>query len=321
MLSSIFDSFFMYMSNVRGRSLSTIEEYKCDLFMFSRYFLKSKGLLQKDDKQEECFSKMNADVLKSVTSIDILEYMNYLAKDRSCLSSTRARKLASLRAFYKYLTVHLKLMDVDPMHSIDGPKLRKRIPKFLTLEESLRLLETIKNSNTEYWKRDYAMVTVFLNCGLRLSELVGINISNIGSDNSLRIIGKGDKERLIYLNKACVDAIEDYKLVRGESKSKDALFLSRLKTRISPKTVQFLIKRYLKLSGLGNRGFSTHKLRHTAATLMYQYGHVDIRVLKDILGHENISLTQIYTHTSNLQIKKAIDMNPLSNSNQKRNEN
>lgn len=312
-MSLIFDNFFLYMSNVKGRSHTTIEEYRSDLTIFSKFLLKSRGIIDEKDEIKDYFSLVDENLLKSVTSIEILEYMNYLVKDRSCLSPTRARKLASLRSFYKYLTVHLKLMDADPMNSIDGPKLGKRIPKFLTLEESKRLLETIKSAKQKYWERDYAIATIFLNCGLRLSELVGINFSDIGSDGSLRVVGKGNKERLIYLNEACFEAIESYKLVRGEAKDKNALFLSRLKTRISPKTIQHFMTRYFKLSGFGNRGFSTHKLRHTAATLMYQHGHVDIRVLKDILGHENISLTQIYTHTSSEQIKRAIDLNPLAN--------
>lgn len=302
------------MSNVRGRSHTTIEEYKCDLTMFSKFLLKSREIIDENDETKDYLSMVDENLLKSVSSIEILEYMNYLVKDRSCLSSTRARKLASLRSFYKYLTVHLKITDVDPMNAIEGPKLGKRIPKFLTLEESRHLLKTIKNAKQKYWERDYAIVTVFLNCGLRLSELVGINFSDIGSDGSLRVIGKGDKERLIYLNEACIEAIEAYKLVRGEAKDKNALFLSRLKTRISPKTIQYLMKMYFSLAGFSNRGFSTHKLRHTAATLMYKHGHVDIRVLRDILGHKNVSLTQIYTHTSDEQIREAIDLNPLSKS-------
>ena len=313
-MTSAFDSFFMYLSNVRGRSLSTIDEYKCDLSVFVRYLLKLKN---KDSDEtadiDTCFEKVDDDLLKSVSSIEILEYMNYLATDRDCSPSTRARKLASLRSFYKYLTVHLKLIESDPVHPIDGPKLKKRLPKFLSLDESKIFLETIKNTKQKYWERDYAMSTIFLNCGLRLSELVSINLNDIGTDNSLRVIGKGDKERLIYLNKACIEAIKAYMSVRGESKDKNALFLSRIKKRISPKTVQYLMTKYFKLAGFGNRGLSTHKLRHTAATLMYQHGNVDIRVLQEVLGHENISLTKIYTHTSNSQVKKAIDSNPLSN--------
>ena len=313
-MTSAFDNFFMYLSNVRGRSNSTVDEYRCDLSVFIRYLLKSRKYNDDNDIDiDNCFKKVDDELLKSVTSMEVLEYMNYLAKDRYCSPSTRARKLASLRSFYKYLTVHLKLIESDPVHPIDGPKLKKRLPKFLSLEESKIFLETIKNTKQKYWERDYAMSTIFLNCGLRLSELVGINLNDIGTDNSLRVIGKGDKERLIYLNKACVDAIKSYISVRGEAKDKNALFLSRIKKRISPKTVQYLMTRYFKLAGFGNRGLSTHKLRHTAATLMYQHGDVDIRILQEILGHENISLTKIYTHTSNSQVKKAIESNPLSN--------
>ena len=314
-MTSVFDNFFMYLSNVRGRSPSTVKEYKFDLSVFVRYLLRTKKISD-DDNPDTCFEKVDDDLLKSVSSIEILNYMNYLVMDRSCSPSTRARKLASLRTFYKYLTVHMKLVESDPVHPIDGMKLRKRLPKFLSLEESKKFLETIKNNKQEYWERDYAISTIFLNCGLRLSELVGINLNDIGTDNSLRVIGKGDKERLIYLNKACVDAINSYLSVRSESKDKkdrNALFLSKFKKRISPKTVQYLMAKYFKLSGFGNRGLSTHKLRHTAATLMYQHGNVDIRILQEILGHENISLTKIYTHTSSSQVKNAINSNPLAN--------
>ena len=256
---------------------------------------------------------INLDFIKTIKSIDVFEYMNYLIQVRKNNASARSRKTASLRSFFKYLTVKVKLLDYNPVEELDSPKLKKSLPKYLTLDESLKFLETIEKYGGKNKERDYAIATLFLNCGMRLSELVGINFRDIGSDNSLRILGKGNKERVLYLNNACLSALEEYKKVRGEAKDKEALFLSRNKKRISPKTVQFLMKKYFNLAGLSHKRLSTHKLRHTAATLMYQNGGVDIRVLKDVLGHESISMTQIYTHTNPKQVKTALEKNPLSN--------
>ncbi len=256
---------------------------------------------------------INLDFIKTIKSIDVFEYMNYLIQVRKNNASARSRKTASLRSFFKYLTVKVKLLDYNPVEELDSPKLKKSLPKYLTLDESLKFLETIEKYGGKNKERDYAIATFFLNCGMRLSELVGINFRDIGSDNSLRILGKGNKERVLYLNNACLSSLEEYKKVRGEAKDKEALFLSRNKKRISPKTVQFLMKKYFNLAGLSHKRLSTHKLRHTAATLMYQNGGVDIRVLKDVLGHESISMTQIYTHTNPKQVKTALDKNPLSN--------
>ena len=255
---------------------------------------------------------INIDFIKEIKSIDVFEYMNYLIQVRKNNASARSRKTASLRSFFKYLTVKVKLLDYNPVEELDSPKLKKSLPKYLTLDESLKFLETIEKYGGKNKERDYAIATFFLNCGMRLSELVGINFRDIGSDNSIRILGKGNKERVLYLNNACLSALEEYKKVRGEAKDKEALFLSRNKKRISPKTVQFLMKKYFNLAGLSHKRLSTHKLRHTAATLMYQNGGVDIRVLKDVLGHESISMTQIYTHTNPKQVKTALEKNPLS---------
>ena len=191
-------------------------------------------------------------------------------------------------------------------------KIKKSLPKYLTLNQSIDLLESIDGKNRE---RDYCIITLFLNCGLRLAELVGLNLSDVFDNNTMRVIGKGNKERTIYLNSACVSALNDYLSVRAfgdDVKDKNALFLSRLKKRISPKTVQHIVNTFLERAGLGGRGLSTHKLRHTAATLMYQHGNVDVLVLKGILGHENIGTTEIYTHIVDDQLKSAVDANPLS---------
>ena len=254
--------------------------------------------------------------IKKVTLDDIHGFLFYLKNTFNSKPATRARKVASIRMFFKYLTQKTKMLDVNPAQDLETPKLDKRIPKYLSLEESKRLLNVVNNSDRNK-ERDYAIITLFLNCGMRLSELVGINIKDIDfSEEKLTVIGKGNKERTIYLNKACMKAINDLLLVRPhegvKSDSRDALFLSERKERISNRTVQYIVKQELLKAGLDVNKYSVHKLRHTAATLMYQYGNVDIRALQELLGHESIATTEIYTHVSNEQVRNAVESNPLS---------
>lgn len=234
--------------------------------------------------------------------------------------ATRARKASTIRIFFAYL-YDQKIIPDNPAIGLKTPKLGKRMPKYLSLEDSKKLLNVTYDENDENKERDYAIITLFLNCGLRLSELVGINISNIDfSENRLTVIGKGNKERTIYLNNACVNAIKGYMSVRptegvkNDSKaSNKALFLSKRKERIGNRTVQYIVDKELLKAGLDISKYSTHKLRHTAATLMYQYGNVDIRALQELLGHESIATTEIYTHVSNEQVRNAVESNPLAN--------
>ena len=241
-----------------------------------------------------------------------------MATDLRSKPATRARKVSTIRVFFKYLASKAKLIETNPAQNLETPKLDKRLPKYLSLEESRKLIEVTKTASDENKERDLAIITLFLNCGMRLSELVGINIKDINfSENKLNVIGKGNKERTIYLNKSCMDAINDYLKVRPHEgvkyESKDALFLSKRKERISNRMVQEIVKRELAKAGLDLNKYSTHKLRHTAATLMYQYGHVDIRALQVLLGHESISTTEIYTHVNDEQVKDAVNKNPLAN--------
>lgn len=305
--------FLMYKKVICNRSDLTVNEYALDLCNFFRFtYAKLSGI----DEEKVDLSEITTDFIKGVKSEHIYDYMLYISLEKQNGASSRARKLVSIREFFKYLTRE-KVIAENPASDISTPTVKHALPKFLTLDESIRLLETIEADNTNPNKaRDYAMITLFLNCGMRLSELVGININSIDfTDKRLRVLGKGSKERTVYLNDACIDAVNKYLKIRmsEESEDKNALFISRNKKRISNKTVQWTVKKYLNLAGLGSRQLSTHKLRHTAATLMYSTGKVDVRVLKDILGHEQLNTTQIYTHVVDSQMKNAIDLNPLSN--------
>ncbi len=301
--------FLVHAQTIRGKSTKTVDEYYLDLRTFFRYILLSKNLCPDSVPFEEIdISTVDIDLIKSITVSDIYEFFIYLANDRNNRSRTRARKASTLRSFYKYLTVKAGLLDFNPVADLDLPKPRRNLPVHLEYDECLRLLAAVDGKNRQ---RDYAILVVFLNTGIRLSELVGINLTDI-HDNRLRVLGKGGKERVVYLNEACQEAIHIYMRVRPVDGviDKKALFLSNRKTRISHQMVQNLVKKYIEKAGLDPQRFSTHKLRHTAATLMFQNG-VDIRVLKEVLGHENLGTTQIYTHLGKTQLEEAANANPL----------
>ncbi len=312
--------FASYKSTIQQCSPKTVEEYCLDLRTFLRYIKAERLGLPKTDETFESLdiSDIGIEVIRDITTADIYEFLMYAGGERGNGPSTRARKLSAIKAFFKYLTVKTKYLEVNPAANIESPKKKKSLPKHLTLEESIDLLEAVKNDETSKNRiRDYAIITLFLNTGMRLSELVGISLPDIDRElRSLRVVGKGNKERIIYLNDACRRAIADYLPVRqaqpAKKKGESALFLSSQGNRISVKTVQWLVGKYLGAAGLEYKHFSTHKLRHTAATLMYQSGHVDVRVLKEILGHEQLNTTQIYTHVSNEGMEEAVAANPLA---------
>ncbi len=312
-LPSYVVDFLNYYSVIKNRSSLTIVEYATDIATFLRFLSVIRGLSDKTTPFEEIDIKyIPIEVVANVTLNDAYMFLVYCKDDRHNNERTRARKATTLRVFYKYLAVQKKLIDENPLHELDSPKLKKTLPKYLTLEESLNLL---KHVDGKFKERDYCILTLFLNCGMRLAELVSLNLSDIRSNNTIVVTGKGNKERTIYLNDACIDAINAYLPYRPVDgiKDKNALFISRQKERISPKTVQYIVKSTLEKAGLGDRELSTHKLRHTAATLMYQYGNVDVLAIKEILGHESLSTTQIYTHILDEQLKIAAAANPLSN--------
>jgi len=304
--------FLNYLSVVRSKSELTVLEYASDLRLFFRFMLIYRGIVPKDTEFEKIdISFIDLDFIKTVKISDAYAFLSYCRSERKNDSASIARKVSSLRAFFKYLCVKMKQIPENPMEELESPKLKKSLPKYLSLDESIQLLESIDGRDKE---RDYAIITLFLNCGLRLSELCSLNYTDIESDGTMTVTGKGNKERTIYLNDMCVNAVKAYMKVRPVDgvKDKHALFLSNRKSRISPKTVQHIVEKFIKKSGLGDRGYSTHKLRHTAATLMYQKGGVDVLLIKDILGHENLATTEIYTHIVDEQLKDAVSSNPLN---------
>ena len=313
------NSFLDYSAVVLNKSPNSVKEYNYDLNMFLKYMKIHLKITKETDFSKINIRDFDIQTLKKITTNDINSFLSYLALNQGSRPATRARKISTIRIFFAYL-YDQKLIDDNPALGIKTPKQEKRMPKYLSLDDSKKLLSVTADENDENKERDYAIITLFLNCGLRLSELVGINISNIDfSEYKLTVIGKGNKERTIYLNEACIRAIQDYLSVRPkdgvkvDSKgSNKALFLSRRKERISNRMVQYIVERELMKAGLDTSKYSTHKLRHTAATLMYQYGHVDIRALQELLGHESIATTEIYTHVSNEQVRDAVERNPLN---------
>ncbi len=309
-MPQIAKNFFSYNESIRGKSEKTIHEYYYDLRTFFRYLKCSRALADFADFDSVDVSDVDIDLLRTVTIDDLYNYMFYVNKNRKNSARARARKVSSLKTFFQFLTVKQKLLSENPAKELESPKMPSSLPIYLTLEESRKLLSAVSGP---FAVRDYAIITLFLNCGMRLSELVGINMNAIRYD-TLKVVGKGNKERTIYLNDACLEALNNYLKLREKMTVKDpeALFISRNGTRISNRMVQIIVEKTLKKAELDGKHFSTHKLRHTAATLMYQYGDVDIRSLQEILGHKELSTTQIYTHINDEKLRSAIASNPLS---------
>lgn len=314
-----------YTATVKGNSEKTVCEYLLDLRTFFR-FLKVKNSPSSPSREEfekVSISDITLEDVRKITPSDIIEFLVYTSYERENKGSTRMRKVSSIKSFFHYMFGKKHLIESNPVAEIDAPKKSKTLPKYLNVDESVRFLKSIlADTESKTQKRDYAIATLFLNTGMRLSELVGLNLDSIDSElTTLKVRGKGDKERIIYLNKAAKEALASYLRTRLDPRyirtSDKALFLSTRQQRISAKTVQWLIYKYLERAGLGSKGLSVHKLRHTAATLMYQSGLVDIRVLKDILGHEQLNTTQIYTHVVSRNIEEAVENNPLCDVNLK----
>ncbi len=318
----IIRDFLSYHEVVRGHSRKTIDEYYLDLRTFLRYLKQRRGLAGSSMPFEEIsIADVDLDFLGALTKTEVYDYLSFLSRDRvknpqsreaeyGLSPASRARKLATLRSLYKYLTVKTGKLEKNPLDGFDSPKLRRSLPKYLTLEESISLLNSVGGRNPE---RDRCILTIFLNCGLRISELVGLNLSDV-SENRLRVVGKGDRERVVYMNQAVADAINAYLPFRKKygTSATSALFVSERGERIARSTVHRLVKVHLGEAGLKQDGYSAHKLRHTAATLMLRNG-VDVRTLQELLGHEHLNTTEIYTHIENTDLRQAADANPLAN--------
>lgn len=306
----ILRDFLVYHETIQGHSHRTVDEYYLDLRNFFRFLKQNKNLASQDTPLDDIsIADVDLPLVRDVTLTDIYSYMNYLSRDRGLNNTSRARKVATIRSFYKYLTNKAKLLETNPVQDLDSPRLKKSLPKYLNLEESMDLLDYVDGKNSN---RDYCILTLFLNCGLRISELVGLNITDVRGDQ-LRVLGKGNKERMLYLNDACQRALTDWLDERSAMTLVDqnALFVTlQNRRRISTAAVHKLVKKHLSAAGLDSTQYSSHKLRHTAATLMLQNG-VDVRTLQEVLGHDHLNTTQIYTHVDNEDLRTAAKANPL----------
>ena len=317
----ILRDFLSYHETIKAHSQRTVDEYFLDMRNFFRYLKMTRDPSLKDKELNEIdISDVGIELIGSVTLSDVYNYMSYLSRDRvlhqnsrnsgyGLNAKSRARKIATIRSFYNYVCNTAHLIEQNPVKDIDTPKTMKALPKYLTLDESVQLLESVDGKNHE---RDYAILTLFLNCGLRISELCGLNLNDI-QDEALRVLGKGNKVRIVYLNDACLSALNSYLAVRRPITGRDqnALFLSSRNERISRSTVHALVKKHIAGAGLDASRYSSHKLRHTAATLMLQNG-VDVRAVQEVLGHEHLNTTEIYTHIDNEALRVAARANPLS---------
>lgn len=308
--------FLRYLETIKGKSKNTIKAYKLDLTVFFRFLKLYKGYIPSNKYEfiDIPIKDIDNTFIESITLSDLYSFLSFIEKYRNNSTYARARKVATLKSFFKFLQTKAKIITDNPTLELESPKINKKHPVYLTLDESITLLNSLDKNKTNF-QRDYCILTLFLNCGMRLSELCNIEITKIKED-TLTIIGKGNKERTVYLNEACLASLKNYLKIRDDSKTlpqdKNFLFLSSRNRQISKRTVELLVKQHIKDAGITSGNYTPHKLRHTAATLMYKHGSVDIRSLQSILGHENISTTQIYTHIDDDQLREAVNSNPLA---------
>lgn len=316
----ILRDYLTYHETIKGHSRATVDEYYLDLRNFFRYLKIERGVVPRTTELDEISIRdVDLDFVARVTLAEVYDYLAFLSRDKAKFtrarseeyglnSASRARKVSSIRGFYKYLTMKAKLLDENPVQDLDSPRAKRSLPRYLTLEESERLLSSVEGIHRD---RDYCILCLFLNCGLRISEIAGMNLSDVRSDH-IRVLGKGNKERVVFLNDATAEAINRYLAVRKSVTAIDrsALFLSSRRTRVTREGLHAMVKKALLRAGLDSEKYSAHKLRHTAATLMLSNG-VDVRTLQEILGHENLNTTQIYTHVDNTELRIAAQANPL----------
>ncbi|NLZ56683.1 MAG: tyrosine recombinase XerC [Clostridiaceae bacterium] len=324
----LLDRYSDYLYAIKGRTPRTIRAYHSDLSRFFRWMVytgrikappvttdtRAASTVNPNDPIEGIDIRfINIDDIRQIRLDDMYAFISWLAQNNSRQAASRARRVSSLRGFFNWLHRQQRLIEENPAADLEQPRQMRRLPQYLSLDESRDLLVQAGRQDNQYSERDYCILTLFLNCGLRLSELHGINVSDLRGD-TLVVLGKGQKERTIYLNDACVNALEDWLAVRPTENLNDpeALFISRQRNRLSREAIQHLVKKYIRAAGLNTKRYSVHKLRHTAATLMYQYGKVDIRQLQFLLGHESVATTEIYTHINTAELHQAVDSNPLS---------
>lgn len=318
------NEFLNYLLNIKAHSALTIEQYAIDLRMFFSYVYSVRNHLSTKPIQHDLdLSGLDDVFFASVSLNEIYAFLTYCGSVRLNNQITRRRKTCSIRGFYKYISDQMGYIEKNPASQVSMSADQKRLPKYLTLEQSRALLDAVDGNDKA---RDYCILTLFLNCGLRLAELCALNLSDLDfSEKTMLVTGKGNKQRMLYLNETCVRALLDYLKVRPvdglRGDDRDALFISRLNKRLGRQSVQLMVYKYLEKIGLQGQHYSVHKLRHTAATLMYQHGNIDVLVIKDVLGHENLATTEIYTHIANKQIQEAIEKNPLNASNPKEKKN
>lgn len=306
------NDFLNYLKNIKGRSSETIQGYSSDLNLLFKYLVSIKE--NKKNFNEVNITKVNDQFIKAITLTDLYDFLSYLESNRGNGAYSRKRKVAAIKSFFRFLHSKIKITDEDITIELEAPTIEKRLPIYLTLEQSRTVLNSMNKGKKNYY-RDYCILTLFLNCGMRLSELCGIKLDNI-NDDTLTIIGKGNKERIVYLNNDCLKTINNYLRCRDVKKStgedKSYLFLSNLGRPINKRSVEILVKKHIENAGFKDKKYTPHKLRHTAATMYYKYGNADIRSLQELLGHENISTTQIYAHVDDETLRNIVKNSPLA---------
>lgn len=324
------NNYLKYCQFILFYSETTVNEMYVDIKTFMRYLIVKNNEKEYKNLTIELFKEIeitdfNINTLNNIRPYDIEQYIYFLRYMLDNSEKTRNRKLSSLKRFFRYLADN-NLIGNNPALHIKYAQSEKRLPKYLTLNESKTLLSKTITNETRNYIRDYAIECIFLNCCLRLSELVGINLTDIKLDEmTLRVTGKGNKQRIIYLNEATKEAIEEYLKIRPKlDKTKpdyNALFLSERKKRISRRNVQLITEKCLKNAFDGNiKNLHTHSLRHTGATLMHSENNANIVIIQKILGHKQLSSTEIYTHVTNKKMQKIMNNCTISSILEKREE-
>ena len=304
--------FLEYHSTVRGHSDRTVAAYYMDLKILFRYLKRKRKIVSRDISFSEIdITDVDLDFIKATKIEELYGYQSFSPESGQSLSAaSRCRRTSSVKSFFNYLTNKRHLLDRNVTQELDMPKRQASLPRYLEESDCEKLLNVCDGP---FGERDYCILMLFMSCGLRISELVSLNVSDIYEDH-LRVLGKGNKERVVFFGEGCREAIDDYLMARNvdkvPEKDKNALFISQKNCRFGVRGVQQMLEKKLLLAGLDASRYSPHKLRHTAATLMLKNG-VDTRALQEVLGHSNLNTTQIYTHLDNAALHEAAMANPI----------